>query len=742
MGTMFPHRWFSVLLGAVLCAVIFPYAFASSPAAPSGPSKLVIGTKVSDVCPDLGLYPEAAAGKERPSIMKTWQRDYPLLVYDARSQRRYWSEASTPDSPIVEITSTFVPVTYTMEKVLVAVCGLHFGQVVIISTKSIAVPNAGPQIQASSTTTGVDAAADHRISVPTNLTPAEICKNVASDINSSGQDLATYQFDFDAVTFLATLFGATPSSPDVFGIKEVSNQIFATKQNIASARSAPKGAQDSASYQARTNELNAEITRLLQVIIAYNTGTASSNFFSKHAKLQKDGPQLSADLSLLVRDIGDFETLSSDQSKSCPDDALHSLNTSISKIHRALADLETEKSWVENGQKTLQGSEINVVQSKKLLADWYQVSNVSSLFVLDVATVNTLEQISFTVTDPTPPAVFAAQDVSSFPQAAPAGGPPKSQDTYTIDQSDPKKIVVTTTAGSADNVTLKIDIGATASSSVEIASAPSSMNNGSQNSPPAKAPLPTPVASSTSLPMSFMERHRWINFAVGGGFLGTRFTNTTYSSLALPVTTVTTTTTTTSPTATPPTVTITSSASTANYALAAVNGPLQQTAVAGITWYMFGRDTYPVAGVKRGGPFIGSYGDQTIASRFGIFVGTSVSSLGTFTVGPTLDIFSGMSLYTGVSLQSRSKLAAGIVPCSSIGTNLATTNSSSTQTSPTGVSTTTTVVTQTSSNCANANATVLGQTSVPSNSTLKPAWGFGIMFNSNLLKYLGITKGS
>jgi len=51
------------------------------------------------------------------------------------------------------------------------------------------------------------------------------------------------------------------------------------------------------------------------------------------------------------------------------------------------------------------------------------------------------------------------------------------------------------------------------------------------------------------------------------------------------------------------------------------------------------------------------------------------------------------------------------------------------------------VTTQTTSNCANSNATILSNTTVPENSTLKPAWGFGILFNSALLKSLNIVKG-
>jgi hypothetical protein len=239
-----------------------------------------------------------------------------------------------------------------------------------------------------------------------------------------------------------------------------------------------------------------------------------------------------------------------------------------------------------------------------------------------------------------------------------------------------------------------------------------------------------------------MERHRWVNFAVTGGFLGVRFTNATYSALTLPVTTVTTTITTTS-TSSAPTITVTGPTTTsANYAYGTSNGPIQQAAVAGLTWYPFGHDTYPVTRLRRAGPFLSSYADHKILPGFGFFVGTSVSSLGTFTIGPSYDVVPGVQLYSGVVLQNRNRLAAGIIPCTATGTVVSATSATNTVTSPTGVTTTSTVTTQTTSGCANTNATVLSNTTVPSNTELKPAWGFGILLNSGLLKYLNIVKGS
>jgi hypothetical protein len=238
-----------------------------------------------------------------------------------------------------------------------------------------------------------------------------------------------------------------------------------------------------------------------------------------------------------------------------------------------------------------------------------------------------------------------------------------------------------------------------------------------------------------------MERHRWANFAISGGFLGVRFTNTTYSALTLPVTAVTTTVTTTSVPTTPPIVTIgTPVVSSATYAFGTVNGPIQSTATAGITWYLFGHDTYPTTKLGKLGPFLSSYSYSRTQERFGLFIGTSVSSLGNFSLGPSFDIVPGLQLYSGVVLENRSTLGGGIIPCTAAAPVVATTSSTASQTSPGGITTTTTVTTQTTTNCANTSATVFSNTTIPSNSALKPAWGFGILLNNALWK--NFTKGS
>ena len=99
----------------------------------------------SSVCPDLRLYPKGnKADPHRPMLSELWAQGYPIFIYNATDHKRYWlepptkklpkhaasgSHASDPSDPdLIEINRVFTPATFTIEKVIIAVCGLHFSQ--------------------------------------------------------------------------------------------------------------------------------------------------------------------------------------------------------------------------------------------------------------------------------------------------------------------------------------------------------------------------------------------------------------------------------------------------------------------------------------------------------------------------------------------------------------------------------------------------------------------------------------
>jgi hypothetical protein len=275
---------------------------------------------------------------------------------------------------------------------------------------------------------------------------------------------------------------------------------------------------------------------------------------------------------------------------------------------------------------------------------------------------------------------------------------------------------------------------------------------------PSKDPSAPIVVSPSSAPAAtyLIARHRFVNFVPAGGLLVSRFSGTTFNAETLNLTTVTTTTTYTVPSpvsgTTPPcpppttgapqcsgpTTTISSAASTTNFAYSSPGGSFQETGIAGITWFPFAaRDTYSVTHIGSSmRPSIHTYAYYDSLSKLGLFVGTNVAGLGPFVVSPTYEVKPGIQLFAGLSLNTKTTLTSGVVPCTSPGSSTINEPQQTSSSSANGLTTTATVNVQLTSGCSNASATMLGGTTVPTQSSLVPAFSFGFLLNTNLLKYL------
>jgi hypothetical protein len=249
-----------------------------------------------------------------------------------------------------------------------------------------------------------------------------------------------------------------------------------------------------------------------------------------------------------------------------------------------------------------------------------------------------------------------------------------------------------------------------------------------------------------------IERHHIIRFSAGGGMLMTFATPTSYAITTTPATITTTTTTTTTITTaanstTTTTVTPVVTKGSLEYVLGTNATSPQLTGVAGLTFYPFGHDTFPVGGKKVTLTYAWKVPQQSI----GLFVGTSVSSLGNFTIAPAYEIFPGIQVFGGPTWWNKTTLQPNITACSGYGTSApfqyqppvtTTTTSTTTGTSPSTTMTTTTVAASATSGCANGDtASILAGTTVPTQSALQRAWGFGFVFNTNLFKaFTGLGK--
>ena len=771
-------KTFVVLLCAVLLLPCVPSSAGTAPAAPAQ-DPAVQPTRLLDICPDLELYPPVGSkpANSRPSLIDFSQQDYPVLIYDSRTQDRYWLEPPTTkkdwttaagNPPITKLDRVFTPSTFTIEKLIIAVCGLHFGQTATTTPVSTLVPS-GDQVDAGEPAASTTPQAQDLLTMefvqPTETAPARkpACNKLDIDYGTTKADLDKFKKAYLAFRTLIASSGSVVLNEDLFSSQSIHDLIDKAYQDIISAKDKKKSSIDLAHFEIYSNTAQSQYKQLTAAVNGYNTAVANQHFYTDDTAVTKALATLAADSSRLQTDLAALPA-----GETCGNEVRSFEDKLSARIDTTTNALQS----IGSAQENLQLAQLHLVRNMHLLNVWYQESGISSLRGLAPATANTLLQISFSVTDPPATALYKVIEVSDLSSKAPA----KTPTTITIDKTDPKKVTVTVDNASSPSVTVNTDTDGDSSVKVQVpegaSTQPPATNN--TNAPSGKSTDNTatggntgPAATITSTTVgksggntttggntdpstapttqtsksSFMERHRWVNFAATGGFLGTRFTSTTYSALTLPVTTVITTVTTTSVPTTPPTITVgTPTVTPANYAFATTNGPIQQTAVAGLTWYPFGHDTYPITRLRALGPFLSSYSFHSTPERFGFFVGTSVSSLGPFTLGPSFDIVSGLQLYSGVVLENRTRLAAGIIPCIAVAPVVATTSSTTSQTSPGGITTTSTVTTQTTSNCANTNATVLSNTTVPTNSALTPAWGFGIMFNSGLWKYFA--KGS
>ena len=170
----------------------------------------------------------------------------------------------------------------------------------------------------------------------------------------------------------------------------------------------------------------------------------------------------------------------------------------------------------------------------------------------------------------------------------------------------------------------------------------------------------------------FVDRHKVIHFSAGGGLLFTMGRSRNYSILTVP-TTVTTTTTISSTTVLTGTTTVNGSNSqttpvvtsgTASFAYSTQMDRPQINAIAGLTWYPFGHDTFPAS--KANGYAV-TYASHSLKQSLGLFFGTSASSLGNFTVAPAAEIRPGIQVFAGPSWYSRPYLPSNIAACSGYG---------------------------------------------------------------------------
>ena len=743
----------------------------------------------SKVCPSEALFPSASG--PRGSYANGWQQDYPTVVFNAQDGVSYWLDYS-PSPSLTRLSSIFTPVTYTTEKVLVLICGLHFNATAAAVPTTESVSDGGPQIDLSAAGSSLPtpAVAPAAPTPPAQniqpdvqnvqpSPPAPTVQPCPSDIDKAAGD-ANDSYN-DARSEVARLLSAS-------GLLEESPFTFAKlKQEIFVAIPAENSwdPHNLTTFNRSLSLVRSLATRLATSTSTWNSLVQGTDFASAWSALgkAKEGVKVAEDKR---------------KAAACQPD---SGAVTDAQLDADRSDFDTIKKDLDKATAELRAARANLLSAYEALDSWYSRSSVSTVLILPPVSSNSLTRLVVQVSDPWVPLAPGAMNIAGVKPPTKTKKPMST--TITIDRSDSKKPTITVGTGDGATATTTVTdgskkatvviggalnvsstvtatvtddpnkpistvqvaqtTGAAGSTPVPNNGAAGTPTSGTQTSgtqtpaPPVQSPDKAVVATSAVPNATYLlARHRFVNFVPTGGLLVSRFSSPTFNLEALPLTTNTTTVTTTEPASSsgstnpclpptgtapcsPPVVTITSVNSTANFAVTSPSGSFQETGIAGITWFPFGRDTYSVTRLSPSNrPHTGTYAAYDPLSHLGIFAGTSVASLGPFVISPTYEVKPGIEFFAGLSLMNKTTLTSGIIPCASPGTstiNQAPVNSSSTSN---GLTTTSTVTVQLVTGCSNASATMLtGATIVPTQTTLVPAFSFGFLLNANLFQFLG-----
>jgi hypothetical protein len=710
----------------------------------------------------------------RPTYNAYWQKDYLWLIYDAQSgQMSWWEYPSKPAQPneatLLPFRSptSFTPVTFTTEKIIVLVCNAHFGSTASIVPDTQSVPEAVPQslfseakmIPPPPPPPPGEAGGFKTLTSIQNLDHGTPCKDDPTlEKKLTDAENVLKQLQVAIEKYKGDLKDQPPP-----GFDEAINHLHTL---VTTAKSTEEAVRNNQTVD-QTTRFNAALKEVRDAAVLLTALTKSADSGANLAKSDIDAiKKIADDLNAKTADLNTSNT------RPCSDSLQHRIsdfNTAVGKIN-ADAEQVVFPDALKKAQDCLKSFNSDIVVLEIKLNEDHDSSSIGILKYLSPVTANSVTQVSIAVTDPWVPFPYPESKKTGTPSDKKA-----SATTIMIDSTDKSKTVVTvtppaTTQSDASTTEVATSVAAlpaapsptTPPVSIQVStSPPPAQNKKDSTTPPAKPAAPAIAPAASAL----IERHRIVNFVPSGGFLYAAIPSRSYQLETFPsLTTVTTTnsaTTTitggtvapTSPvqTTSAPTVTVVSTPSTSTYVYQTQNDKYQIAAVLGVKWYFFGHDSFSVtkSHPKLLQPSIQTYARQKWYSQFGLFMGTSINTLGDFVIAPTYEWPQGVDVFAGFVLGSKTSLKNGVIPCTNP-TSLTTpntppaTNATSTTTGSDGTTittvVTTTVTTAITNGCSTPNATILSGTTTPTTTTAVPAFGFGILLNSNIFKNFGLGK--
>jgi hypothetical protein len=771
-----------------------PHDTAASAEQPSSAKKVT--TPAEDPCVSandpkslLTIYPMALELR-RLHFKDTWQQDYPQIVVNAQDGSIYWFEPG--DKVYKLIQPGFVPTTSITEKVLLRICGLHFGSKVTTTPTSQAIPDGAPELYSpqgtlavQSTPSPLDFVAPIQIQSqhpPPPTPPPGKTLTCPTDIEESGKKIIK-----DATAVLGSL-AKFVDSVNSYHDSEEDKALASVDSGSLSVDQLEKDLTVAEATASKENSANGNSVTLFNQLLSQTQNAANeAATLAKDFAAATQGPKWKA----LVKNAKQLDTaektLAADVSNvpsSCPilkrGDVARALNPLPADQLGIYGDVKDSATKIIQDLSDSNGRLIDLFAD---LNNYYSASSVTQLRLLDLPSGNSLTTISISFADPWIPFVLPKPVTPASPFGATASGgaetdKPETSDTViSIDRSkaDTSKVTTVTiaspkqtaapstatdTSGTPDAPAPVIAISPESSSpvSIQISSSPpdksSNPSSGTPKGSPSTKPAATPASVSLPDVTVLMERHHIVHFLATGGLLLQPRTSENYALETFPTTVTTTTTTVTTPpsstsstgTPTPPYTTITyaSAAGTDSFAYRSDNQLLHPGAVLGVTFFPLGLDTFSVTKLDKKGRFdtLAYYSHSLFnVNKIGLFMGTTVNALGTFVGAVAYEITPGVEFYAGISNLPSSRLTSGVVACTGPGSaTIPTTVTLPQQSDSAGDTISETIATSTVTGCANSNATVISSTAVPTQAYNKIAPAFGILLNSNLFKALGLTK--
>jgi hypothetical protein len=654
-------------------------------------------------------------------------RDFLAVVFNESSGRLYWYDnlrARGTQLVLMPASAAFLPAAYTKEKLLIVVCNSHLKTSASLNPGSIAVPEASAEVAAGAAIPAPPAA------VPAaNPNHAYAAVGPTEDqIEKLAVDALAYYRAYSAVD--AQLARLETQGQDLQTISRAISKAAGTILAHNNSVSNDDSSADSVLFDdavANASRLQAAATRVEAAYMEAKIDLLQSHANELYVPLKEDEESL-------------WFTSAVDRA----DDRIREKQPAFTGIE----NLEPPASLRDREVKFTE----DIAEANKVVPYLNALyRNASRFIVLPVSAVtsNNLQYFTLTVTDNLTPVTAKKPD----------------------DTSAGKK------TGSTCSKNCCCCCSATQTASSNAASSPSSQKTASTiTGNPIQVTTKIDEKQNVTYTATFIVPfHRVVHFAAVGGFLGARATSNAYSIESTPQTVVTTTTTTTiapgttstsgststststtgtttttttstttGSTVTTITQTIVPTYSTASFAFQSERQPVQTFGILGVNWYPLGRDSFSrnrrslIFGERR--PATDVYGRHNFAQYLapGLLVGTAVNTAGVFVLAPEWDIAPGVSLFGGLTLTTRTSLAQHISLCPSLGTSSTTTTPyGPVTTSSNGTSVTTQVQVVTTTGCSSPTATMLSGTTVPTTSDLKPSFGFGIVFNSNLFSYFG-----